>query len=317
MVMPAFDVLTKICNTVQLISMGYGNANPGIVEVRLKVDPLRPLGQENILMLRIGFHPFEDLLPPLGQPASKVAETGHKPYVRLLVVQDMELVPEEYGLGEVVGHMETPAVVSGIAIRTTDVTTDNQVDVFDQGFDTDRHGRLFIVQADFLVVEIVDDDRFTWLASPVRKIVSQVGKIIVDAYLLHLRLQLLPIAALPLVVDFVVQRNQMEILFVNVAHDLTLELAAEVQVLQPDEVSLILYASDDGRYICDARENGLNEADGADSLVVELFHSSQAAFDAGGIIHIVLEVFVQGVDRPGNRHLGKSLQKVDIPQDQV
>lgn len=42
MVMPAFDVLTKICNTVQLISMGYGNANPGIVEVRLKVDPLRP-----------------------------------------------------------------------------------------------------------------------------------------------------------------------------------------------------------------------------------------------------------------------------------
>ena len=70
----------------------------------------------------------------------------------------MELVPEEYGLGEVVGHMETPAVVSGIAIRTTDVTTDNQVDVFDQGFDTDGHGRLFIVQADFLVVEIVDHD---------------------------------------------------------------------------------------------------------------------------------------------------------------
>ena len=53
-------------------------------------------------------------------------------------------------------------------------------------------------------IEIVDNDRFTWLASPVRKIVSQVRKIIVDAYLLHLRLQILPIAALPFVIDFFV-----------------------------------------------------------------------------------------------------------------
>ena len=74
--------------------------------------------------------------------------------------------------------METPAVVSGIAIRTTDVTTDNQVDVFDQGFDTNGHGRLFIVQADLLVIEIVDDDWFSGLAMAVRKIVSKIREII-------------------------------------------------------------------------------------------------------------------------------------------
>ena len=60
-----------------------------------------------------------------------------------------------------------------------------------------------------------------------------------------------------------------------------------------------------------------DEAHRADALVMEGLHGRQAPFNAGGIVHVVLESLVQGVDRPGYRHFWESLQQVDVPQDQV
>lgn len=197
-------MLAQVCNPIEFVTMCHCHANPGIVEVRFKVYPLRALGEEHVLMLWIGFHPFEDLLAPFRQPTGEVAESGHKPDMRLLVVQDVEFVPEKYGLGEILGHMETSAVVPGIAVRAADVAADDQVDVLYQGFNADGHRRLFVVQADFLMIEIIDDDRFARLAAAVREVVSQVWEIIVRADLLHLCFKILPVAALPFVVDFIV-----------------------------------------------------------------------------------------------------------------
>ena len=48
------------------------------------------------------------------------------------------------------------------------------------------------------------------------------------------------IAAIPLSVDLLIQRHQMRILRRDIVHDRLLESAAQVQVLQPDQVALIL-----------------------------------------------------------------------------
>ena len=135
--------------------------------------------------------------------------------------------------------------------------------------------------------------------------------------MLHLGLKSLPIVTLPFVVDFIVQRNELRVFFGDIAHDITLELAPEIEVFQPDEVGLVLGPLDDGRNIRDAGEDRGDEAHRADALVMEPLHGGQTPFNAGSIVHVVLELLVQGVDRPGNRCLRKCFQEVDIPQDQV
>ena len=90
-------------------------------------------------MLRVGFHPLEDLVTPLGTPAREIAQSGHEPDMRLGIVQEAQFAGEELRLGEIFRHVEAAAIVPGVTIRATDVAADDEVDVLDEGFDAGGH----------------------------------------------------------------------------------------------------------------------------------------------------------------------------------
>ena len=50
---------------------------------------------------------------------------------------------------------------------------------------------------------------------------------------------------------------------------------------------------------------------------MERFHRGKAARDRGGSVHVVFEVFVERVDRPGDARLREALDKVEIAQNKV
>ena len=83
-----------------------------------ELNPLRPLGEEYILVLGIGFHPGKDFFPPFGFPSREVTQSGHEPDMGPGVVKDVQLAREELRLGEVIRPVEAAAVVARIAVRT-------------------------------------------------------------------------------------------------------------------------------------------------------------------------------------------------------
>ena len=91
----------------------------------------------------------------------------------------------------------------------------------------------------------------------------------------------------------------------------------EVQVFQPNQLTVVSGAFYNGFYIGDAGENRGDKAGGADAGPVEGFHSGQTAFYAGGPVHGLLEGFVQGVDGPGDPSVRKGFNQVQVPENQV
>ena len=120
-----------------------------------------------------------------------------------------------------------------------------------------------------------------------------------------------------MVVDGVVERDKVWVLFRDVVQDHLLIAAPEVQVFQPDQVALVLDPADDGGQIRDSREDGRDKAGGAHPRVVEDLHGGQPPLNVDGAVHVVLEILIQGVDRPGHPGVGKGLDEIQIPQHQV
>ena len=90
----------------------------------------------------------------------------------------------------------------------------------------------------------------------------------------------------------------MRILRRDIVHDRLLESAAQVQVLQPDQVALILRPFEDRLNVRDPGKYRRNEAYRPDARVVDLLHSRETSFDADRRVHIVFEIFIQRVHRP-------------------
>ena len=68
------------------------------------------------------------------------------------------------------------------------------------------------------------------------------------------------------------------------------------------------------------RHTGTNRSDkayGADTCVINLLPGIQPSLNADGIDHIVFEILVQRIDRPGNRDLSQFFQEVDVTDYQV
>jgi len=120
----------------------------------------------------------------------------------------------------------------------------------------------------FLMIEEIDDDR--------RRIKGVLHTIVIPAViqtsprgiLPKLGVQRFPIQTAALVVDFMIQREQIRILFPDIVHDDGSEGATKVQVFQPDQVALILHPLNDRLRIRDAGENRRDETGGADALIV-------------------------------------------------
>ena len=73
------------------------------------------------------------------------------------------------------------------------------------------------------------------------------------------------IAAVFLVIDFIIQRRQIRVFLCNIIHDGLLKTASQVQILQPYQITLILRLFYDCLDIRDSGEYGRNEADGTDA----------------------------------------------------
>ena len=68
---------------------------------------------------------------------------------------------------------------------------------------------------------------------------------------------------------------------------------------------------EDSLKIRDTGKNRSDKAYGADTCVINLLHGIQPPLDADGIVHIVFEILVQRIDRPGNRDLSQFFQEED------
>ena len=71
--------------------------------------------------------------------------------------------------------------------------------------------------------------------------------------------------------------------------------APQVQVFQPDQITLILRPVDDGGQVGEAGENRRDKAGGAHTSIMECFHSGQPPLNAHCIVHISAKIFVQCV----------------------
>ena len=72
--------------------------------------------------------------------------------------------------------------------------------------------------------------------------------------------------------------------------------APQVQVFQPDQITLIFRPADDGGQVGDAGEDGRDKAGSTHSSFVKGFHGCQPPLNAHGIVHIRPEIFIQCID---------------------
>ena len=129
--------------------------------------------------------------------------------------------------------------------------------------------------------------------------------------------QLLPIVPLALHIDFLIQRNEFRLLLPDIPHDQRLEGSTQVQVLQPNEITLVLGTFDDGLHVCNAGKDGRYETGGSDAGIMEGFHGRKPSLDAHGFVHVILEGFVQRVNRPAYASTRECLDEIQVAEHQV
>ena len=93
----------------------------------------------------------------------------------------------------------------------------------------------------------------------------------------QLRIQPLPIGAVPSAINLLVQGQKLRMPFPNVVEDDRFVAAPQVEVFQPDPVALSLHPVDDGLSIGEAGEDGRDKAGGADPAALELFQQRAGA----------------------------------------
>ncbi len=129
--------------------------------------------------------------------------------------------------------------------------------------------------------------------------------------------QRLPIAAVSASVDPVVQRYEMRMRPLDVVEDRSLVIPAQVQILQPYQVALILYPVYDRFRIGDPGKDRRYEAGRTDPCIVERLHRRQAALDADRAIHVAPEALVQSIDAESDSGIGERSDQIDVPQHQI
>ena len=99
--------------------------------------------------------------------------------------------------------------------------------------------------ADLLVIEIVHDHWMPLRHSAVRHLVIHKGTVIPFGHGLSSGLESLKVAPVFLVVDRIVQPDQFRPLLRDIVQDRLFEAAAQIQIFQPEQITLILDALED------------------------------------------------------------------------
>ncbi len=80
-------------------------------------------------MLRVFLNLCEYLIPPLRLPARQIAHTGQQEILRALLFHQSQLLRKKLRLAEVIDHMVTLYIISGITVGTAYGTADDQIHV--------------------------------------------------------------------------------------------------------------------------------------------------------------------------------------------
>ena len=103
---------------------------PGVIQICGKVQQVRPLGQEQKLMLRVGGDPGKYFLPPFRFPACQIAHTRQQVIVRARLIHQPQLFRIKLRVGKIVDHMPALYIVPGVAVRTAHRAADDKIHGF-------------------------------------------------------------------------------------------------------------------------------------------------------------------------------------------
>ena len=148
------------------------------------------------------------------------------------------------------------------------------------------------------MIEIIHDYRMSLWDSAIRHFIIHKGTIILLSHFLSFYFKRFKVAAVMLVIDLIVKRYKIRIFSGDIIQDRLFEAAPKIEVFEPEQIALILYPLKDRFKVRDPGEYRGYETDCTDSCVIYLLHSSDTLLNARSRVHIVLEIFIQCVDRP-------------------
>ena len=99
------------------------------------------------------------------------------------------------------------------------------------------------------MVEVVDDNRPSWLRTPVGKVVDAIGVSLLADVLRDVGFETFPVVEAFVAVNLFVQREQLWIFLADVPRDAHHQLAAPVAVFEPDEDGELCLRHVDGLHI--------------------------------------------------------------------
>ena len=148
------------------------------------------------------------------------------------------------------------------------------------------------------MIEIIHNHRMSLRDPTIRHFIIHKETIILLSHFLSFYFKRFKVAAVMLVIDLIVKRYKIRIFFGDIIHDRLFEVAPKIEVFEPEQIALILYPLKDGFKVRNPGEYRGYETDCTDSCVIYLLHSSDTPLNARSRVHIVLEIFIQCVDRP-------------------
>ena len=142
------------------------------------------------------------------------------------------------------------------------------------------------------MIEIIYDHRMPLRDSAIRHFIIHKGTITLLSHFLSFYFKCFKVAAVMLVIDFVVKWYKIRILSGDIIHNCLFETASKIEIFEPEQIALILYLLKDCFKIRDTGKYRGYETDCTDTCLIYLLHSSDTALNARSRIHIILEIFI-------------------------
>ena len=104
------------------------------------------------------------------------------------------------------------------------------------------------------MIEIIHNHRMSLRNSAIRHFIIHKGTIILLSHFLSFCFKRFKVAAVMLVIDFIVKRYKLRIFSGDIIHDRLFETAPKIEVFEPKQIALILYPLKDCFKIRDTGE---------------------------------------------------------------
>ena len=145
------------------------------------------------------------------------------------------------------------------------------------------------------MIEIIHDHRMSLRDSAIRHFIIHKRTIILLSHFLSFYFKCFKVAAVMLVINFIVKRYKIRIFSSDIIHNYLFETASKIEIFEPEQIALILYPLKDCFKI---RDTGYRDTKQTVRCSFILVLYANMTLNARSRIHVVLEIFIQCVDRP-------------------